>query len=152
MKFGRIGSRPFTKVLVLANAVFWFVFIVYFAARSYAYQPHQLMFEEVVPSYIFWGRAFPVEKYMSPFLRATRLIQAPSFYAGRPLFWYFDNRGVFVNDLYAGVSVGGYYLIVVCLLSFAQWYLTGLLMDYFRRRFSISHTPASSDPGHTYNL
>lgn len=149
MNSGRLGSRPITKALVLANVVFWVVFAVYFVAHSYPYEPHRMSFEEVAPSYVYCGRAFPVDEYMSAFMRATRLIQAPSFYAAEPFFWYFDKRGIVVNNLYAGVSVGGYYLVVVCLLSFAQWHLTGLLVDRFKRRFSISRAPAATDPGHT---
>lgn len=141
---GVTRSRPFAKVLVVANVLFWLVFAVYLVSQSYPYRPHRILFEEVPPSYIFWGCAFPVEKYMSPIMRATRFIQAPSFYASTPFFWYFDSRGVFVNDLYAGVSVGGYYLIIVCLLSFAQWYVTGRLVDYVGGRFSINRAPGSS--------
>jgi hypothetical protein len=131
-----IGSRPLAKVLVLANAVLWLTFAVYFIAQSYPWQPHQKLFEEQSPPCIFWGHAFPFDKYMSPFMRATRLIEAPSFYAATPLFWYFDSRHIVADSLYAGVDVGGYYLILVCLLSFAQWYLTGFFIDGLRRRFT----------------
>ena len=150
MKPGIRASRPFAKALVLANAVFWITFVVYFVSQSYPYQPHQKLFEEQSPPYIFWGHAFPFDKYMTPFMRATRLIEAPSFYAATPLFWYFDSRHVVADNLYAGVDVGACYLILVCLLSFGQWYLIGLLMDYVvREHFKIGHGPASPGPGHT---
>lgn len=129
-----LGSPPLARLLLLANALLWLTFAVYFFAQSHPWKPHQKVFEEVSPPYIFWGRAFPVDQYMSSFMRATRLIQAPSFYAATPFFWYFNNRGILVDDLCAGVSIGGYYLVVVCLLSFAQWYLAGRLIDRLWRR------------------
>ena len=151
MKSALLGSRPFTRLLLLANVLFWLTFAVNFVAKSYPYQPHPKVFEEESPPYILWGRAFPPDQYMSPLMRATRLIQAPSFYAARPFFWYFDKRGIVVDHLYAGVSVGGYFLLVAWLLSFAQWYLTGLLIDYLTRRFRTSRAPGPPAPTHTYD-
>jgi hypothetical protein len=57
-----------------------------------------------------------------------------SFVVAKPHFWYFNTQGITLDHLYRGVSVGGYYLILVCLLSFFQWYLVGLSIDYFARR------------------
>jgi hypothetical protein len=45
--------------------------------------------------------------------------------------------------LYGGIDVGGYYLILVCLLSFAQWYLIGLLLDCLRRRLNTRRAAAN---------
>lgn len=143
MKSGVLGSRPFSRLLLLANAVLWLAFAVNFIVKSYPYQPHPKVFEEVSPPYIFWGHAFPPDQFMAPLMRATRLIQAPSFYAARPFYWYFDKRGIVADRLYAGVCLGGYYLLLVCLLSFAQWYLTGLVIDFVRRRFRIRRGPVS---------
>ena len=144
-----LDSRPLAKLLVLANAVFWLAFAVYFIANSYPYQPHQKLFEEESPPYVFLGRAFPFDEYVSPFMRTTRFIEAPSFSAATPVFWYFDSRHIDADHLYAGVDVGGYYLISVCLLSFAQWYLIGRLIDHTRRRLTTRDVPASTDHGPT---
>ena len=130
MKSDPLGSRLFTRVFLVANAVFWLVFAVYFVDKSQAYQPHPLKFEEVTPLYIFWGRGLPFDHYMSPFMRAARFIEAPSFYAARPFFWYFNTRNITADHLFASVSVDGYYLLLVCLLSFGFWCLAGWLIDY----------------------
>lgn len=138
MKFGSLASRPIRKLLIMANGAFWLLFGSYFGAQSYTYRPHTKVFEEETPPYIFWGRAFPFEQYMNPVMRATRFIQAPSFYAARPFFSYFDKRGIVVDHTYWGISIGGYYLIVVCLLSFLQWYLVGVIVEFIRPRIKRS--------------
>ncbi len=64
-----------------------------------------------------------------------------SFYAAKPFFGYFNSRNVTGDHLYAGISVEAYYLLLVCLLSFGQWYLTGWLIDHLilvlSRRFQF---------------
>jgi hypothetical protein len=150
MRLTHFGPRPFSRLFLLANGVFWLVFAISFAERSYVYKPHVKIFEEASPPYILWSRAFPFEQYMSPLMRATRIIQWPSFYAAIPFNLYFSQRGVVVDHLYAGVSVGGYYLLLVCLLSFLQWYLVGLLIDYVRKRMNTGPRRISGDPGHAF--
>jgi len=73
---------------------------------------------------------------MTPLMRTTRLMQWPSFFAAAPLNFYVSRRGIVVDDLFWGTSAGGYYLILVCVLSFFQWYLIGLLAVYITRASS----------------
>jgi hypothetical protein len=129
-----LSRYGFAGLLVLANTVFWLIFAVSFVSESYHFEPHTKLFEEPSSPYIFWSRAFPVERYMSPFMRTTRLLQWPSFYAAAPFNFYVNRRGFVVDDLFWGISVGGYYIIFVCLLSFFQWCLIGSLADYIKRR------------------
>ena len=132
----------FTRLLIIANAVFWLAFGTLFVAKSYPYKPHKLVFEEVTPSYIFFGRALRqidtgTGVGLPPLLiKLTYAIQKPSVLAARPFFWYFNSRGITVDRQYRGVSVGGYYLLLVCLLSFLQWYLVGFFIDYLTRRLT----------------
>ena len=125
MKSTFLGSHPFARVMLLANTAFWAIFAVNFLVNSHSYRPHPPMFEEQAPLYAYYGRALPAEQYMTPLMRATRFLQWPSFYAARPYFWYFDKHGIDGERLYGGVSVTGYYLLIVCVLSFLQWYLVG---------------------------
>ncbi len=133
-------SRPlfplrFAKLFMLANALFWLIFGVFFAFKSQPYRPHKPVFEERAPDLIYFGRALSYleNEQMMPLVRTTLLVQWPSFFVARPLNWCFSRRGIVVDHRYWGISVGGYYLIVVCLLSFLQWYLFGLFIDYLRR-------------------
>jgi hypothetical protein len=66
----------------------------------------------------------------------TFAIQAPSVLAARPFFWFFNDRGITVDHSYAGISVGGYHLILVFGLSFLQWYLVGRFFDWAKRGLS----------------
>ncbi|HKW64531.1 MAG TPA: hypothetical protein VJN89_18405 [Candidatus Acidoferrum sp.] len=134
MKLAFLTPRSTRRLFIVVNGLFWLLFAIYFVAKSYAYRPHIKVFEEESPPYIFWGRALPVEQYMSPLMRVTRAVQAPSFHAASPFFSYFDKRGIVVDHLYLGISVGGYYLVAVCLISFVQWYLLGAIIDAMKGR------------------
>ena len=149
MKSGYLGTRRLISLLILANGLFWLAFAINFVVVSRAYKPHPPLFEEPSPPYIFWSRAFPFEQYMSPFMRATRFLQRPSFYAASPLNFCFSRRGIVVDHTYWGVSVGGYYLIAVCLLSFAQWYVIGWVVQKIWYRWSGHPTPSPSHPPST---
>ena len=157
MRVQFIGNWRFTGLVVLADVAFWLVFGVLFVAGSYPYKPHKLAFEEVTPSYVFFGRALREidsgtgASLPPPLMKATRVIQGPSFIASSPYFWYFNSHGITVDHLYWGISVGGYYLLLVCLLSFLQWYLVGLILDLIRRHLSASRGRASANPGHAYD-
>lgn len=141
-----------TRLLVLANGILWLVFATNFVLKSYPYTPHAKTFEEQSPPYVFWGRAFPFEQYMSPLMRLTRFVAWPSFFAATPYFRYFDSRGINGDQLYGGISVTGYYLLIVCIFSFIQWYLIGLLADHLRRRLLADRGPASANSGHAYDI
>ena len=151
MKSALLGSRPFGRILLLVNGVFWLVFAISFLANSQAYRPHPLKFEEQSPLYAYYGRALPAQQYMTPLMRTTRIFQWPSFFAARPYFWYFDGHGIDGERLYGGISVTGYYLIIVCAISFLQWYLAGLFIDYLKRRWSADPSRTSGNAGHAYD-
>jgi hypothetical protein len=117
-------------MLMIANGVFWLFFAVNFAVVSQPYHPHVKHFEEASSPYIFWGHALPFEQFTSSFINAAHLIELPSFYAAAVFNLYCSRRGIVVDDLYLGVSEGGYYLLLVFLISFLQWYLYGLLAQF----------------------
>jgi len=151
MKSTFLGSWRFVRLLLLANGVLWLVFALNFVANSHPYSPHPPMFEEQSPLYAYYGRALPAEQYMTPLMRITRFLEWPSFFVARPYFWYFDSHGIDGARRYGRVSVTGYYLLIVCLLSFLQWYLVGSLTDYVKRRLGVNRSPASTNSGHAYD-
>src|SRR5215813_7039898 len=97
---------PATRILILCNSAFWVIFSIYFASQSYAYKPHQLVFEEWPPPYVVMHRAFPFDQYMAPFMRLTRAVQWPSFRAAEPFNGYFSRRGIVVEHMYGACTVG----------------------------------------------
>ena len=149
MAFPVMSHLSFSKLLILANALFWILFAIFFVATTYPHRPHRQKFEEVVPEYIFFGRALPqldtgTGVGLPPSLiNFAFAIQRPSVLAARPFYQPFNSRGITVDRVYAGISVGGYYLLLVCLLSFMQWYVVGALLDIARKRFARKPTPAA---------
>ncbi len=146
MKFPLLFQLTLPRKLILANGIFWLIFVIYFAAESHPYIPHKPAFEEELPGYTYFGRALSIEaEYMGLFLKVTRLVQWPSFFVTRPFFWYFNSRGIVVDHLYLGISVGGYYLILVCSVSFLQWYLIGRFVDWVKRRLTMKADGADTN-------
>ena len=127
-----------TSVLMAGNGILWLVWIANFLILSKPYAPHNKVFDEHSPPYIFWGRAFPLEAYASTVMQTVKFLEHPSFFLAIPVNYFFSSRGKLVDDLFWGVSAGGYYLITVFVLSFLQWYLIGILVDYARRRLSLN--------------
>jgi hypothetical protein len=134
MKSKSFPHFSFARSLLLGNACLWLILRVFFVLKSYPYIPHKPIFEERSPELIYFGRALSYleNEKMIPLIRTIRLVQLPSFYAASPFNLLFSRRGMAVDQLYWGISVGGYYLLLVCLLSFVQWYLVGVLIDYIR--------------------
>ena len=132
--------RPrFAKGFVLANAAFWVVFFLSFLAKSYPYEPHRPVFEEMLPSFVYFGRALPVhEELTGGVMRIARLVQKPSFVVSRPFFVPFNRSGIVVSTLTYGISLGGYYLLLVCGISFLQWSIAGILVDFIKWRVTGS--------------
>jgi hypothetical protein len=143
-------------LLLIANGLFWIVFAALFIAKSYPYTLHRPTFEEITADYIFFGRALKLIDTgtgigLPPlFVKVTYAVQWPSAYTARPFFWYFNRHGISVDHQYWGTSLGGYYLLLICLLSFLQSYLVGLLVDYVRKHFIIGRGLASGSPGHAF--
>jgi hypothetical protein len=152
MRPHRLSSLRFARLFTLANALFWLIFAILFVAKSYPYRPHEKVFEELGPDYIYFGRALSAleNEHIRVLERTTQLVQAPSFYAARPYLWYCKSRGIVVDRLYWGISAGGYHLILAFVLSFFQWYLIGLFVDWIKHRLAgkPSH---STDGSHTYD-
>jgi hypothetical protein len=147
----RLGSRlSFAVLAILANAVYWIVFAILFVAGSYPYRPHLPRFEEITAAYIFFGRALKLLDTgtgigLPPlFLKITFAVQWPSAYAARPFFWYFNRHNISVDHQYFGTSLGGYYLLLVGVLSFLQWYLIGWVVQKLWDRWSSHPTAAPS--------
>lgn len=151
MKPNLFSHFGFAKILLLANASLWLIFLVFFMFKSHPYTPHKPIFEERSPELIYFGRALSYleNEQMIPLIRTIRLVQLPSFYAASPFNSFFSRRGTSVDHLYWGISLGGYYLFLVCLLSFVQWYLLGFLIDYIRR--FITTPSSSSGADHAYD-
>jgi hypothetical protein len=144
MKFQSLAHLRVARLLLLLNLAFWLIFAILFLVKSSPYKPHKPVFEERSPEFIYFGRALSVleNEQISPLMKTTLAVQKPSFYAARPFFWYFNSRGITVDQQYRGISVGGYYLLLVCLVSFLQWFLVGWVLQKLSHKWS-SHPAAA---------
>lgn len=110
-----------------ANLLFWAYFWVDFAGRVVSYEVRQPKFEEVLPTFVFYGRALPSDQERRlTSLRLAKVLHAPSFWVARPYVWITTSKGILWDKVYWGVSPGGYLLLIVMVLSFGQWFLVGL--------------------------
>jgi hypothetical protein len=130
----RKRTRVAARILLLANGLYWVMFGIEFAVHSVSWVPHALVFEETQPLYCYFGRGLPIEQWMAPYMRLTRLLQWPSFVVTKPFYWYFDSRHILGERIYGGISITGYYLVLVCIFSFLQWFVLGTFVDYVRLR------------------
>lgn len=128
-----------TLILLGANLMFWVYLWSDLFFKAVPYEPHEPRFEEMLPTYVLWGRALPVEHERNLYsLQLMKLLQAPSYWAARPYVWITVKKGILWDRTYMGVSPGGYLLLIIMGLSFGQWYLVGLAV----RRFLVQKKSA----------
>ena len=115
------------KFVLMANLCFWTYFWFAFAYSSEAYDPRPWGHMPVDP-YSFWGHAIGLTRssLTYPFMKVAFWIEFPSFFSVTLLRRAFLS-GVSGDTFFAGISIGGYELLAIMLLSFLQWYLIGWL-------------------------
>jgi hypothetical protein len=134
--------RKLTKIVLIANLCFWVYFWVAFFLAAQPYDPRPLGHLPLGPCSI-GGRAIglttPSLSY--PFMQAALWIQFPSF-----LIASLGQRAL-SNDLlfFAGISIGGYKLLVTMLLSFLQWYLISWVWQKVQQGWSGHHPREHTD-------
>jgi len=117
-------SKP-VKLLLVANLLFWIYFGIAFARASYPYRRE--VWNYTAPTapagYTFFGHTVGVREsaFQHPFFRGMFYAEFPSFALAR-LGQNLLFPHVTGDQLFAGISEGGWRLLVVVLLSFVQWY------------------------------
>jgi hypothetical protein len=124
------------KAMLSANLCLWIYFWLSFA---YASQPYTLPPRGNLPvdPYIFWGHAIGITRSSLThlFMKVVFTVEFPSFLAVRlPRNAFLPNVGG--NAMLAGISVGGYELLAIMLLSFVQWYLVVWVVQKLWHRWS----------------
>ena len=137
------SRKRFVRVVMIVNSVFWLLFWGYFAWASSPVPPNldeqQIgLIYHLHPKYVaVFGRQ--ILDGLSPVLQAAAWVQVLSLVL---LFWL----GYLVpgNIVVLGTNFIGLKLLAATLLSYLQWYLTALLVSYFRgRRRQSSGGPAT---------
>ena len=141
------GARLTVAGVLLANTGFWCWLWVDITSRLEPYEHRPLRFEEVLPTYIFFGQALPFpQDYTAPSLRAMRVIHWPCDELSIWASWAAVRRFRLVEitlwrvETIGGVSVAGYQLISTMLLSYLQWLLIAFVMTSLWQRLGRSRT------------
>lgn len=137
------------KVVLTANLCFWIYFSVAFFLAAQPYDPRPWGHFPVDP-YSFGGYAIGLTKssLTYPFMQLAFWIEFPSFLlATLAQHAFFSNLSG--DQFFAGISIGGYKLLLVMLLSFLQWYIVAWTgQKLWQRRFrrcrssAINHSPS----------
>lgn len=148
----KMERRPMgrlSKTILSANLCLWIYFWLAFARASQPYNPRPWGHPPVDP-YSFWGHAIGLttSSLTYPFMRMAFWIEFPSF-LGVALVRKAFLSGVSGDTFFAGVSVGGYALLAIMLLSFVQWYFVGLAAQKLWHRWSSHPTPAPNEAAST---
>lgn len=134
------------KSMLIANLCLWVYVWLAFGHSSEPYDPRPWGHMPVDP-YSFWGHTIGLTRssLTYPFMKVAFWIEFPSFLSVA-LFRKAFLSGVSGDTFFAGISVGGYELLVIMLLSFVQWYLVGWVIQKLSRRW---FGPAIATPGQT---
>jgi hypothetical protein len=141
MKSVRMGSLA--KAILIANACFWLYFWVAFAHSSQPYDPRPWG-HGPVDLYSFWGYAIGLTRssFLYPFMQIAYWVQFPSFLVATLIQNTVFAR-VSADQFLAGISVGGYKLLAIMVLSFFQWYLVACVVQNLWRRWFRDPTAVS---------
>lgn len=135
----------FVKLLLIANLCLWIYFWIAFAQASQPYEPRPWGHLPIDP-YSFWGHAIGLTKssLAYPFVKIIFWVEFPSFLLVTLVQQGFLAK-VSADQFFAGISVGGYKLLVIMLLSFLQWYFVGWAAQKLWHRWSSHPTPAPNE-------
>ncbi len=131
--------RTLPKSAIIANLGLWVYFWLAFARSSQPYDPRPWGHMPVDP-YSFWGHTIGLTRssLTYPFMKVVFGVEFPSFLSVA-VFRKAFLAGVSGDTFFAGVSVGGYELVVIMLLSFLQWYFIGLAIQKLFGKWRVAH-------------
>ena len=138
----------FVKVLLIANLCLWIYFWAGFVSASQPYDSRPWGHPPVEP-YSFGGHAvgLTISIFSYTFMKVTYWAGIPSFAFVSVLMRIFLGR--LPSDRFvAGVSVAGYKLLAVMIVSFFQWYLVGWAIQklWYRRSSQATAAPDQASP------
>jgi hypothetical protein len=133
------------KLLLVANLCLWIYFAAAFAHAAQPYDSRPWGHPPVEP-YSFGGYVVgsTVSIYSYAFMKITYWAELPSFVFVSAVMRLVFGR-LASDRIFAGISLPGYKLLAVLIVSFLQWYLIGRIVEkVWRDRLSLpgpSSTP-----------
>ena len=123
------------KTLLIANLCLWIYFWIAFAQASYPFRRDPLG-HPAGAGYTFAGHSIGImeSSFTHPFFNLTFWVELPAFAVARVgqnlLFPHVTG-----DQFFAGISEGGWRLLTIVVLSFAQWYLVAWAVQKAWRRW-----------------
>jgi hypothetical protein len=144
-ELGKAPMRKITNILLAANLCLWLYFWFGFAQAAEPYNPRPFGHLPLDP-YSFWGHAIGLgtSSLSYPFMKVVFWPNLPSFFVValiRNIFF----RNIGSDSIYVGISIGGYFLLLTMMISFAQWYLVGRICKKLLDRTSGNSRGHSRD-------
>jgi hypothetical protein len=123
-KLGKISTGM--KILLIGNICLWIYFCAAFAHASYPFQPDPLG-DPAGTGYTFWGHSIAIveSEFIYPFYRVVYYAEFPSFALAQLIIWTISPNLV-LYGFWGGISLGGWLLLGVMVISFFQWYVVGM--------------------------
>jgi hypothetical protein len=136
----------YSNMLLVFNAAYLLLFCASFVAESERYNKAAFEVDLARPLYVIANRAVsPYQEHQGVDFVSFRILQAPAIWIVRPVVWALNKHPDLWETSFWGTSPGGYLLIAQVVLSFAQWYLIGVLCarvaNRFRGNTGITHSP-----------
>lgn len=136
--------KKLVKPLLIANVCLWIYFWIGFIHVSQPYDPRPWGHAPIEP-YSFAGHAvgLTTSTFSYTFMKVVYWAEFPSFVFVSVLMRILFGR-LPSDRFFAGISVGGYKLLAVMMVSFFQWYWVGWTIQKLQRRWSSKSTSVSS--------
>jgi len=125
--------------LLIANSLLWLAAGIDLANNSIPYTPTPPSLDQDSPRYVIFGW----RNTRDAFATGLKVYHA-ALWPNLPSLWMVSVLGpkeVNTERLFWRTSVGGYKLLAVAILSFAQWYIVGRLVVWLLQRLKrMAHT------------
>ena len=125
------------KLFLTANLCLWIYFWISFALASEPYQARPWSHYPVDP-YTYWGHTIGLTRssLTYPFMKVAFCVEFPSFLMVALVQHALPDRMIYERIVAGGISIRGYELLTVMLLSFVQWYFVGWVGQKLLQRWS----------------
>ena len=122
------------------NFSFWSVFWISVGSLTVRYEgPFQETHGNLLPEYVWLGRALPASEETALFMRLARSWHRPAYDIARTgLLAAFDDTTeadgyYYEGQTYLGTSYAGYQIVATMILSFGQWSLIAAFLGRLSR-------------------
>lgn len=143
---------PLVLCVLFLNLVFWAWFWIEVTSMVVPYEWPPLTMDFDPPAYVWFGYAVPPSMHFELPFRLMDRVQMPANLLSRYAIWGFldwwvSGQYVVRGKTIAGTSEVGYIVFATMILSFIQWYVIGVGLNWLSRRvWSRPTSPGNTPP------